>query len=230
MTRPASSSRTRGSKGSCALRTWRPWPRWPTRYRGQRSLFAWHSEEVANYVAAVAERLDLPPKRREELIFGSLLHDFGKIGISERILLKPTELTPEEFEVVKLHPRIGYKLVQQVPALRSIAPAMLHHERFDGGGYPSGLRGEDIQLEARIICVADSFSAMISERPYRERMTLEDACAELERCAGTQFDPEITRIFVEEVRRRPPTPKRESVPALEDDSELEVQRSGDEPS
>ncbi|MBV9453788.1 MAG: HD domain-containing protein, partial [Rubrobacter sp.] len=189
-----------------------------------------HSEEVANYVAAVAERLGLPPKRREELTFGSLLHDIGKIGISERILLKPTDLAPEEFEVVKLHPRIGYKLVQQVPALRSIAPAMLyHHERFDGGGYPSGLRGEDIPLEARIICVADSFSAMISERPYRERMTLEDACAELERCAGSQFDPEIARIFVEEVRRSPSTPKRESIPALEDDSELEVQRRGDEP-
>jgi HD-GYP domain-containing protein (c-di-GMP phosphodiesterase class II) len=132
------------------------------------SFLRGHSEEVAHYVAAVAERLDLPPKRREELIFGSLLHDIGKIGISERILLKPTELAPEEFEVVKLHPRIGYKLVQQVPALHSIAPAILyHHERFDGGGYPSGLRGEDIPLEARIICVADSFSAMISSLSVR---------------------------------------------------------------
>ena len=165
-----------------------------------------HSEEVASYVAAVAERLDLPPRRREELLFGSLLHDIGKIGISERILLKPTALTPDEFEAVKLHPRIGYRLVQQVPALKPITPAILyHHERFDGGGYPSGLRGEYIPLEARIICVADSFSAMITDRPYHERMTRDEACAELERCSGTQFDPEVVRVFVEEVRRRPPT-------------------------
>lgn len=187
-----------------------------------------HSEEVASYVAVVAERLDLPPRRREELLFGSLLHDIGKIGVSERILLKPGTLTPEEFEAIKLHPRIGYRLIQQVPALKEIAPAILyHHERFDGGGYPSGLRGEDIPLEARIICVADSFSAMIAERPYRERMTLDEACAELERCAGTQFDPEVVRVFVEEVRRRPPR-SGWSGPALED-SELELRRSGDEP-
>jgi diguanylate cyclase (GGDEF)-like protein len=185
-----------------------------------------HSEEVSSYVAAVADRLDLPQQRREELLFAALLHDIGKIGISERILLKPTKLTPEEFEAVKLHPRIGYRLVEQVPALRPIAPAILyHHERFDGGGYPSGLRGEDIPLEARIICVADSFSAMISERSHRERMTIADACAELERHAGTQFDPEVVRIFVEEVRHNPPTPGRD-VPALED-PELEAQRNNE---
>ena len=187
-----------------------------------------HSDEVSGYVAAVAKRLDLPPKRREELVFASLLHDIGKIGISERILLKPAALTPEERDVVQLHPRIGYRLVQEVPALRPIAPAILHHhERFDGGGYPSGLHSEDIPLEARIICVADSFSAMISKRPYREPMTVDEACAELERCAGTQFDPEVVRIFVEEVRRRPPTPEL-GIQALED-PELEARRSGDEP-
>ena len=115
-----------------------------------------HSEDVFNYVTAVADRLELSQKRREELLFGSLLHDVGKIGISERILLKPADLTPEEFAVIKLHPHIGYRLVQQVPALRPIAPAILsHHERYDGGGYPSGLRGEEIPLEARIICVAE---------------------------------------------------------------------------
>lgn len=187
-----------------------------------------HSEEVSGYVASVANQLDLPSARREELIFGSLLHDIGKIGISERILLKPAKLTPEERAIVELHPRIGYRLVQQVPALRPIAPAVLHHhEHFDGRGYPSGLRGEQIPLEARLISVADSFSAMVSERPYRDPMTPEEACKELESCAGTQFDPEIVRIFVEEVRRNPLVLEREALNA--GDPELEVLFGGKEP-
>ena len=140
----------------------------------------------------------VPPARREVLVFGSLLHDIGKIGISERILLKPAALTPEERAVVELYPRIGYRLVQRVPALRPIAPAVLHHhEQFDGGGYPSGLRGQQVPLEARIICVADAFSAMVLERTYRAPVSPEEACAELERCARTQFDPRIVRVFVE---------------------------------
>jgi HD-GYP domain-containing protein (c-di-GMP phosphodiesterase class II)/GGDEF domain-containing protein len=183
-----------------------------------------HSDEVSRYVAAVAEKLGIEPHRREQLIFGSLLHDVGKIGISERILLKPARLTPEERGVIELHPRIGYRLVERVPALREIAPAILHHhERYDGGGYPSKLTGEEIPLEARIICVADSFSAMTAERPYRGRMSLEDACAELERCAGTQFDPEVVRVFTEEVRARPISETDEAVEAaLAADPELQV--------
>lgn len=164
-----------------------------------------HSDEVSAYVAAVADRLALDPRRREELIFASLLHDIGKIGISERILLKPGPLTQEERSVVELHPRIGCRLIEQVPALASMAEAILHHhERFDGEGYPSRIAGEQIPLEARIICVADCFSAMTSARPYREAMSAEEACSELERCAGTQFDPTVVRAFTEEVRRRPP--------------------------
>jgi diguanylate cyclase (GGDEF)-like protein len=187
-----------------------------------------HSDEVSRYVAAVADRLDLPPARREELVFASLLHDIGKIGISERILLKPAGLTPDERVVINLHPRIGYRLLQQVPALRPISPAVLHyHERFDGEGYPSGLRGKEIPLEARIIGVADAFSAMVSDRPYRGAMTPEEACAELERCAGTQFDPEVVRVFVEEVRRNPLALEEEAVAV--GDPELEVRRDGDEP-
>ena len=168
-----------------------------------------HSEEVSGYVAAVADRLGLGEKRREELIFGSLLHDVGKIGISERILLKPGALSAEEVAVVRLHPRIGCRLIERVPALASLAPAILHHhERFDGRGYPSELRGEEIPLEARIICVTDAFSAMTTERPYRRRMTLEEACAELERNAGGQFDPEVVRVFVEVARDRPAAEER----------------------
>ncbi len=190
-----------------------------------------HSEEVSGYVAAVADRLGIEPLRREQLLFASLLHDVGKIGISERILLKPAALTPEEFDVVKLHPRIGYHIVQQVPALEPMAMGILHHhERYDGGGYPSGLRGEEIPLEARIICVADAFSAMTAERPYRKRMPVSEACEELERHAGTQFDPEIVRVFVEEVRSQPPGDDR--LRELEDalqDPELQARRKEGEP-
>ena len=187
-----------------------------------------HSEEVSGYVAAVAETFELSPDRCEELVFGSLLHDIGKIGISDHILLKPTQLSPEERTVVELHPRIGYRLVQRVPALRPIAASVLHHhERFDGSGYPSGLRGEQIPLEARIIGVADAFSAMVSERPYRDPVDSDEACAELERCAGTQFDPGIVRVFVEEVRRNPPA--QQEMYASVEDPELEVRREAGEP-
>ena len=145
-----------------------------------------HSEEVSAYVSAVAERLGIDQRRREELLFGSLLHDLGKIGISERILLKPAGLTVEERAIVELHPRIGYKLVSRIPRLETIALAVLHHhERWDGTGYPGRLKGEQIPLEARIIGVADAFSAMTADRPYSRRRPLEEACAEIERCAGT---------------------------------------------
>ena len=165
-------------------------------------LLSEHSDLVSTYVTATAEQLGLDSQARERLGFASLLHDVGKIGISESILLKPGPLTPEERSVVELHPRIGARLVEQVPALRSLTPSILHHhERWDGEGYPSRLRGEEIPLEARIICVADCFSAMVADRPYRRGMSHDDACAELERCAGTQFDPEIVRVFVAQVRR-----------------------------
>src|SRR4051794_2637401 len=190
-----------------------------------------HSDQVSEYVAAVADRMGVERKRREELVFGSLLHDVGKIGISERILLKPEKLTDEEYSVIKLHPRIGYRLVDRVDALRPIAPAILHHhERWDGAGYPDGLAGEEIPIEARIVCVADSFSAMTAERPYRKRMSLDQACAELERCAGTQFDPEVVRIFVEEVRCRPEAPEEHLLErALREDPQIKEHRDGDEP-
>jgi diguanylate cyclase (GGDEF)-like protein len=188
-----------------------------------------HSEEVATYVGAVARRLGLAPRDTEELVFGSLLHDLGKIGISERILLKPARLTPEERAVIELHPRIGYRLVSRIPRLDGLAAAVLHHhERWDGTGYPSRLRGEQIPIEARIIGVADAFSAMTSDRPYCQRRTLDEACAELERCAGTQFDPRVVEAFVAEVRAHPPERSRGPLGEALDEPELAV-LAGDGP-
>ena len=164
-----------------------------------------HCEEMASYARALADRLGLDRRRREDVEFGALMHDIGKILITERILLKPAALSIEEYNVTKLHPRIGFRLLENVPGLEAAARGILHHhERFDGTGYPSGLRGEEIPLEARIIAVADAFNAMTSDRPYRDRRSVEEACDELERAAGGQFDPEIVAAFVDEVRRRPP--------------------------
>jgi HD-GYP domain-containing protein (c-di-GMP phosphodiesterase class II) len=164
-----------------------------------------HSDEVSDYVVAVARRLGLDPERRERLRFGSLLHDVGKIAISEQILLKPGPLDDEEWRQVRLHPVIGARLLREVPSVAPLADSVLHHhERWDGSGYPKGLAGEAIPLESRIIAVADAFSAMTADRPYREHMTVEDACAELTRLAGSWFDANVVELFVEEVRRRPP--------------------------
>ena len=164
-----------------------------------------HANEVTACVLAVADRVGVDPRDREDLTFAALLHDVGKLAVSERILLKPGPLTPEERAAVEEHPRVGHRLIEQVPALRGIGPAILHHhERWDGHGYPGRLRGEDIPLVARLICVADAFSAMREERPYRAPLSLDEACEELTRCAGTQFDPNVVRHFVDEVRRRPP--------------------------
>ena len=132
-----------------------------------------HSEDVAEYVRAVADGLGLEARQREELLIASLLHDVGKIGVSERILLKPGALTPDERTAIELHSRIGYHLVRQVPALHGIADAVLHHhERWDGTGYPDRLAGERDLAGRAGHRVADSFSAMTSNRPYRAAMAV----------------------------------------------------------
>jgi len=163
-----------------------------------------HSRQISEYVDAVAKRLGLDAREREQLTFAALLHDVGKLGISERILLKPAPLTPEEWDLVRLHPQIGCRIVERVPGLNRLGPAIRHHpERWDGTGYPSQLSGELIPLAARIVAVSSAFEAMVEGRPYRPSITAETACRELLRCAGTQFDPAVAGLFVEEARRRP---------------------------
>jgi diguanylate cyclase (GGDEF)-like protein len=164
-----------------------------------------HSDQVSACIEGVGRRLDLSPDACERLVFAGLLRDVGKLGISDRVLLKPAPLTAEERRIVELHPLIGCRLVERIPGLAGLAPAIRHHhERWDGSGYPTGLSGERIPVEARVLALADAYSAMTSTRPYRRPIASQEACRELERCAGSQFDPTLARHFVEEIERRTP--------------------------
>jgi HD-GYP domain-containing protein (c-di-GMP phosphodiesterase class II) len=130
----------------------------------------------------------------------SLLHDIGKIGITDSILLKPDSLTEEEWVEMKKHPVIGYRIASASPDLQQISSYILrHHERYDGGGYPDGLKGEEIPLLARIISIADAYDAMTSDRPYRQGMPKTRAINELKKNAGSQFDPNLVNIFLEAI-------------------------------
>lgn len=160
-----------------------------------------HSKQVAHYAVLIATRLGLPPKQIELVRKAGLLHDIGKLGISEIILFKPDKLNNEEYLKVKEHARLGADLLQTSNSLNPLIPVIRHHhEYFNGNGYPEGLSGNDIPLEARIIAVADAIEAMASDRPYRQGMTHEEIIEELRRNAGTQFDPMVVNAFVEIAR------------------------------
>jgi len=147
---------------------------------------------------AVAEKLNMSQEKLSTVRAASLLHDIGKVGVPDSILNKKEPLTDEEWKPIKSHPKLGVEILRHVIDLANCLPAILHHhEHYDGRGYPSGLKGDQIPLEARILTVADSYDAMTSPRPYREQLPMEEAINELKRCAGTQFDPEIVDIFCE---------------------------------
>ncbi len=156
-----------------------------------------HSQRVTKLALAIGRKLALTPKELTNLERGALLHDVGKIGISDNILLKAGSLTPEERELMHRHPEMGYEMLKGVPFLQEALPVVLHHqEMYDGTGYPHGLSGEQIPLGARIFAVADSYDAMTSTRPYRAAMRHEDALQEILRCRGTQFDPRVVEAFL----------------------------------
>ncbi|HEX8833007.1 MAG TPA: HD domain-containing phosphohydrolase [Abditibacteriaceae bacterium] len=154
-----------------------------------------HCESVANVAVNVAQRLGWNDEQIEHIRYAALLHDVGKIGIPDGILLKPGRLLPEEFQVIQRHASIGSDLVKRVPSLSHIAPIILHHhERVDGSGYPSGQSGDEISLASRIIGVVDAFDAMTTPRPYREPVSKLEAIEELKRCAGKQFDTYVVEL------------------------------------
>ncbi len=156
-----------------------------------------HCERVMNMSLLIADHIGLNEQEKEDLQYGSLLHDIGKIGIHDDILNKPTPFTEEEYELVKQHPVTGYSIVANIEFMDKAREIILHHhERYDGSGYPHGLAGENIPLMARIISIADSFDAMTSGRVYRpNRFMVAEAFLEMDRCSGTQFDPELLTNF-----------------------------------
>ena len=157
-----------------------------------------HSMRVAKYSGMIAQRMGLSEKEIEHISNMAMLHDIGKIGIPDSIINKASKLTDAEYDIIKKHPEIGYQILSEMPELKDIAiGARWHHERYDGKGYPDGLKGDDIPLKARIICVADSYDAMSSNRSYRKFLPQDVVRSELEKGCGTQFDPVIAGIMLD---------------------------------
>lgn len=161
------------------------------------SITSGHSQRVAEYGKALGTKLGLSPTERRNLELASLLHDVGKIGISEYILGKPGKLTDQELFMIKKHPEIGGHIVEDVEFLKPTVSSILHHhERFDGKGYPDGLSGEDIPLPSRIISVSETYDFLTSDLSYRKAISKEQAFEELKRASGNQLDPEIVSAFI----------------------------------
>jgi len=157
-----------------------------------------HGDIMVSFVSKLGKKLNLSEKDMENLKHAAILHDLGKIGIPDNILNKNGKLTGEEYAVIKKHPQIGAEIIRPIHFLKDIIPMILyHHERFDGLGYPAGLKGEDIPFNARIVAVADVYHALISDRPYRKAFAKEDALEIIRQGAGTQFDPEIAKVFID---------------------------------
>jgi putative nucleotidyltransferase with HDIG domain len=156
-----------------------------------------HSRRVTAYTTALAQAMGLNSEELRIIARGAFLHDIGKIATPDAILLKPGRLTAEEMTIMKEHCERGYEMVRKISFLRDAAEIVYaHQEQFDGGGYPRGLKGEEIPLGARIFAIADTLDAMTSDRPYRKGTSFEKARDEILRCAGTQFDPQIVEVFL----------------------------------
>jgi HD-GYP domain-containing protein (c-di-GMP phosphodiesterase class II) len=164
-----------------------------------------HVESVVFYSNLIAEQMKLGMSEKRKLVYAAYLHDIGKINISEEILMKTDPLTEDEWATLKNHPQYAVDIIQNIESLRETKPIVLqHHERYDGKGYPSGLKGDEIHYLARLLSVADAFDAMTSLRPYQTAKTYKQAIAELKRCSGTQFDPDAVKAFVSCVGKQKP--------------------------
>jgi response regulator RpfG family c-di-GMP phosphodiesterase len=183
-----------------------------------------HVERVARYAAATGREMGLAGVELRALWIGALLHDVGKIGVSDAILNKPGPLTCEEYEEMKRHPEIGARVMASSSFLRPGIDAVLHHQEWwDGTGYPSGLRGEEISLQGRIVAVVDSFDAMVCCRPYRDAGSDRAARDEIAACAGTQFDPRVVEAFFRAAERGfPADPDTPVLPEREEPAQLAV--------
>ena len=157
-----------------------------------------HSDRVSEIAVLIGKKVNLPDDQIRLLQIGGLFHDIGKIGVPDSILLKESKLTDDEYSEIKNHPSIGVHILSTATIFKDIIPIIKHHhERYDGHGYPSQLKGTNIPYLARITTIADSFDAMSSKRTYRDSLPLETVIAEFERCKGTQFDPELTDLFLD---------------------------------
>jgi len=156
-----------------------------------------HSENVSKYAVELAIAADFDAEQINIVKDSGLLHDIGKIGVPESILTKPTSLTAEEFEIIKKHVDISITIIKHIPSLIKMLPAIMnHHEHYDGTGYPRGIKGENIPIEGRCLCIVDAFDAMTTDRPYRKALSTKQAIVELKKFSGIQFDPKLTEIFV----------------------------------
>jgi HD-GYP domain-containing protein (c-di-GMP phosphodiesterase class II) len=159
-----------------------------------------HSIRVSDLVAQLLKKLGINSDLASSIILASQLHDIGKMGVSDTILNKHSGLSNDEFHVMKTHPEVGYFILKPILSDEGLKGILHHHERWDGEGYPMNLSGQDIPLSARIINLADSFDAMVSDRNYRRSLDLDQAVSEIQRCAGAQFDPHLVPAFVEVLR------------------------------
>lgn len=157
-----------------------------------------HCYRVVQYTKILAEKLGISGEELDNMLTGALLHDIGKVTIPDAVLFKTGQLDDKEWEIIRAHPKVGYEIVSKIEFFKEASQIVLnHHERFDGKGYPEGLKGTEIPPGARIFAVADAFDAMTSDRPYRKGMALEDAKNELLRCSDLQFDPQVVEIFID---------------------------------
>jgi putative nucleotidyltransferase with HDIG domain len=180
---------------------------------GKDSFTKNHSQRVSLHSVTLAEALDMTRAEIEEIRLAGLLHDIGKVGITEAVLNKNGPLDPDEWDQMKQHVNYGAAIIEKVKGLDRIrAMVRHHHEFFDGSGYPDALAGENIPLGARIIAIADAYDTITSDRTYKRARTADDALAEIERCAGAQFDAQLVSVFLEAVRNAPP-PSAEEFPA-----------------